>query len=245
MSSESFNPSPPWGLCDFRVSQFCDPTLVCHPLLDMWFWASYWTSLSLIFILCTHCWKFETLTSPHSIPDPHDTQAEDFGEFYFKCCFPIILASGVYLNQLLGWVWRISHCCSGQRERWRESEDRYNVDAALCCCELGIDLRKAGEPWLQSSHITGSREKSVYLSESDGTDGEVKGRLITRWLKKVWVGLGISCYSCAWAGNGYQKLLRPTSIRVNSLPTMAAKEGYPTGSTALSRGVQLLTPQGE
>lgn len=198
MSSESFNPSPPWGLCDFRVSQFCDPTLVCHHLLAMWFWASYWTSLSFIFILCTHCWKSEALTSSHFIPDPHDTQAEDFGEFYFKCYFPIILASGIYLNHLLGWVWRISRCCSGQRE----IEDRYHADAALCCCELGINLRKAREPWLQSSHITGSREKSVYLSESDGTDGEVKGRLITRWLKKVWAGLGnqllLLCLSWKW-----------------------------------------------
>lgn len=164
MSSESFNPGPPWGLCYFKVSQFCDPTLLRHHLLlAMWFLASYWTSLSLIFILCTHYWKFEALTSPCSIPDPHDTQAEDFREFFFKCCFPTILASG-------GFIW-IS-CLAESGGAAPAAQGKGNVEGraktgptALCCCKLGIDPRKAGEPWLQSSHITGSREQPVYQSQ--------------------------------------------------------------------------------
>ena len=134
MSSESFNPSPPWGLCYFKVSQFCDPTLLHHHLLAMWFL----TSLSLIFILCTHYWKFEALTSPCSIPDPHDTQAEDFGEFFFKCCFPIILASG-------GFIW-IS-CWAESEGAAPAAQGKGNVEGraktgptALCAASLELIL---------------------------------------------------------------------------------------------------------
>ena len=193
MSSESFNPSSPWGLCDFRVSQFCDPTLVCHHLLAVWFWASYWTSLSLIFILCTHCWKLNLKLSLHPWPSWHPSWR-----------FWRILLQMLFSHH--PGFWDLFESFAGlsledQPLLLRAKGDRRQVPA-LCCCELGIDLRKAREPWLQSSHITGSREKSVYLSESDGTDGEVKGRLITRWLKKVWAGLGnqllLLCLSWKW-----------------------------------------------
>lgn len=43
------------------------------------FWEPHFHSLC---ILCVpHFWKSESLTSPHSISDPHNTQDDDFKKF--------------------------------------------------------------------------------------------------------------------------------------------------------------------
>ena len=128
-------------------------------------------------ILCvSHCWRSEPLSSPPSISDPSPTHLHLITpslrlleSFASNAVFPS--------SWLLGFI-RISCLAEsggtatadqgignlGGTAKTGTLFNRYNANAALwcwsCCCELGIDLRKAGEPWLQSSHVTGSREES-------------------------------------------------------------------------------------